>query len=76
MKPLNPSPSICRASWSPASEAVPCIYLPGVGQIDWSVMMALADMLLGMIWTDITTEHRKRLFDRIASDIALGAAIA
>jgi len=38
--------------------------------------MALADMLLGMIWTDITTEHRKRLFDRIASDIALGAAIA
>ncbi len=48
------------------------VNLPGVGQIDWSVMMALADMLLGMIWTDIATGHRKCRFDRIARDIALG----
>ena len=44
-----------------------------VGRIDWATMMAVADMLLGMIWADIATEYRERLFDRIGRDLALSA---
>jgi transposase len=45
----------------------------GVGRINWATMMAVTDMLLGMIWADIATQHRERLFDRVSRDLALGA---
>lgn len=46
--------------------------LPGAGALDWPTTMALADVLLGMIWIDIPRKHRDRLFARIANDLDLG----
>lgn len=46
--------------------------LPGIGRLDWSTTMALADVLLGMVWIDVPGEPHRRLFDRIADDIELG----
>jgi hypothetical protein len=35
--------------------------------------MALADMLLGMVWPDLVVDYRERLFDRIGRDLRLSA---
>ena len=48
--------------------------LPTAGRVNWTTMIAAADMLLGMIWQDVTPRQRERLFDRIAQDVALGQA--
>lgn len=48
--------------------------LLSVGRIDWDTLIAVTDMLLGMIWTNVATEHGERLFDRIARDVSLGPA--
>lgn len=47
--------------------------LAGAGILDWPTTMALADVLLGMVWTDIPRKHCDRLFARIANDLGLGA---
>lgn len=49
------------------------LVLPSVGEVEWATMMAVADMLLGMIWTGVTAEHREQFFNRIARDLDLSA---
>jgi len=46
--------------------------LPGLGVIDWSPAMAVADVLLGMIWVGTKPNLRGRLLRRIADDFDLG----
>lgn len=46
--------------------------LPGARIVDWPTTMAVADVLLGMVWADIRRRYRDRLFARIASDLGLG----
>ncbi|WP_244440106.1 TniQ family protein [Mesorhizobium metallidurans] len=48
------------------------VLLPSVGEVEWATMMAVADMLLGMIWTGVATQHREQLFNRIARELDLG----
>lgn len=45
--------------------------LPGIGRLDWPTTMALADVLLGMVWIGVPPERHRRLFNRIADDIKL-----
>ena len=46
--------------------------LPRIGDLDWPTMMALIDVLLGMVWIGTAREYRRRLFKRIADDLDLG----
>jgi hypothetical protein len=55
-----------------AGKRTGALVLPGVGEVDWTTMMAVADMLLGMIWSVVTTQHREQLFNRIARELGLG----
>jgi len=46
--------------------------LPRIGDLDWPTMVALIDVLLGMVWIGTAREYRRRLFKRIADDLDLG----
>ena len=48
------------------------VLLPSVGEVEWATIMAVADMLLGMIWTGVATQHREQLFNRIGREVDLG----
>jgi hypothetical protein len=56
-----------------AGKETGALVLPGVGEVEWATMMAVADMLLGMIWPVVTAQHREQLFDRIARELDLNA---
>jgi transposase len=56
-----------------AGKRTGAVVLPGVGETDWVTMIAVADMLFGMIWTDVAETHREGLFRRISRDLALDA---
>jgi|HubBroStandDraft_6_1064221.scaffolds.fasta_scaffold114792_1 transposase len=43
--------------------------LPGLGTLDWRTTIALADVLLAMVWVEGANERRQRLFARIANDL-------
>jgi transposase len=43
--------------------------LPESGPVDWLIIMALFDVLLGAIWTDTKPKARRQLFARIARDL-------
>jgi len=45
--------------------------LPGIGALDWRTTVALADVLLGMVWADGSDERRRRLFARIGTELDL-----
>jgi hypothetical protein len=55
--------------------------IPNIGPLDWPMTMALADVLLSMVWTRATKKQRDylaprrrdRLFSRIARDLRIGA---
>lgn len=57
------------------------VILPGIGALDWSTAMALADVLLAMVWTRrpknrrdrLTPQQRDRLFAAIGGDMGLTA---
>ncbi len=36
--------------------------LPGIGQLTWKETIALADVLVGMVWTDTTLAERDQIF--------------
>ena len=43
--------------------------LPGLGTLDWRTTVALADVLLAMVWVEGANERRQRLFARIAGEL-------
>ena len=43
--------------------------LPGMGPLDWRATIALADVLLAMVWVEGANERRQRLFARIAREL-------
>jgi transposase len=45
--------------------------LPGVGEVEWATMMAVADMLLDMIWASNDAQQRDLLFNRMARELDL-----
>ena len=45
------------------------IDLPGVGELDWEIAVALFDVLLGAVWIDTKPTARDQLFTRIARDL-------
>lgn len=55
--------------------------IASIGPLDWPMTMALADVLLSMVWTRATKKQRDylaprrrdRLFSRIARDLRIGA---
>ncbi len=47
--------------------------LPGIGQLDWGMAMALIDVLLHLVWTQTGCQDVEELFARIATDYALDA---
>lgn len=49
------------------------VRLPSGAMMAWDVAVALADELLGLVWTAPATEGRQRLYDRIASDLGIDA---
>jgi hypothetical protein len=51
-----------------AGKKVGALVLPAVGKIEWATMMAVADMLLSIVWATSSTERRERLFDRVARE--------
>lgn len=46
--------------------------LPRIGDLEWSTMMALIDVLLGAVWIGTGLKYRRRLFKRITNDLGLG----
>lgn len=36
--------------------------LDGLGELTWKEMVALADVLIGMVWTDLTVAEQERLW--------------
>lgn len=46
--------------------------LPRIGDLEWSTMMALIDVLLGMVWIGTALKYRRQLFKRITNDLGLG----
>lgn len=47
------------------------VVLPGIGVLAWSVIMALCDVLLAMVWAERPAWRRQRLYDRIARDVGI-----
>lgn len=41
---------------------------PGLGRLTWKEMVALADVLIGMVWTDLTLAEQKEIFHLYTSD--------
>ncbi len=54
-----------------AGKKAGALVLPGVGGVEWAVMMAVADVLLDMIWTSNDAQQRELLFNRIARELDL-----
>jgi len=48
--------------------------LPGMDALDWRTTIALADLLLGMVWVGGSAGRRGRLFARIAGDLDIADA--
>ncbi len=46
--------------------------LPRIGDLEWSTMMALIDVLLGTVWIGTALKYRRQLFKRINNDLGLG----
>lgn len=44
--------------------------LPNLGPLDWRLTIALADVLLAMVWVEGASDRRQRLFARIARELA------
>ena len=44
------------------------VRIPGIGEITWPQMVALVDVVLGMVWTDLTREEQLRVFRLYTSD--------
>ncbi len=42
--------------------------LDGLGRLTWKEMVALADVLIGMVWTDLTLAEQERIFRLYISD--------
>jgi len=61
---VSAHPSVIRlqaALWRGKSEDV--IDLEGLGRLRWPEMIALADVLLGMTWTDLTLAEQEHIFN-------------
>jgi hypothetical protein len=42
--------------------------LEGLGRLTWQEMVALADVLIGMVWTDLTLAEQEEIFISYTSD--------
>jgi hypothetical protein len=44
------------------------VELEGLGRLTWQEMVALADVLIGMVWTDLTLVEQEKIFILYTSD--------
>lgn len=66
--PAHPSVTRLQAAlWRGKCEGV--TEFDGLGQLTWTEMVALADVLLGMVWTDLTLGEQQQIFRAYVSDV-------
>lgn len=44
------------------------VSIPGIGELTWPEMVALVDVVIGMVWTDLTREEQLQVFRLYTSD--------
>lgn len=68
--PVSAHPSVIRMQTALLSgKSSGTIELEGLGRLSWMEMVALVDVLIGMVWTDLTLAERQNIFLSYISDL-------